>query len=94
MYGDCDYNSYVHDNNFDVPDYAERIFKRIGIISKIEDNASNILTQYLPVNKHDFLNKALLEFSSDYCLKNNPLCDNCCFDLCCDFYNKKNDWLE
>ena len=94
LYGHFKYNQNVHDKSFNVPDYANRIFKRIGIISKFENNSSDILTQYLPVNKHGFLNKALLEFSNDYCLDNNPFCENCHLDVCCDYYNKKNDWSE
>ena len=85
---------YVHDNDFYVEGYSERVFKRIGIISKIDDNPSKILTKYLPVNKHKFLKKSLLQFSKDYCLDDNPLCRGCCFDSCCDYYNKKNDWVE
>jgi len=93
-YGNIDYNSHVHDDDFQTPEYVDRIFKRIGVISRFENNTSKILTEYLPVNKHDFLNKALLKFSNDYCLKNSPFCNDCCFGICCDYYNKKNDWLE
>ena len=88
------YNYYVHNNPFNSTEYSDRIFKRLGIISKTEKNSSKLLTQYLPVNKHDFLNKTLKKFSSDYCLKDLPLCNDCFFDKCCDYYNKKNDWLE
>ena len=94
LYGDFKYDDSVHDNRFIVDDYMERIFKRIGIISKIEKNPVKILTEYIPVNKHDFLKSALLEFSKEYCFENNPCCNSCCFDICCDYNNKKNDWKE
>ncbi len=89
---DCDYT--VHNNIFDVSDYSDKIFKRIGILSRFENNTSKILTKYLPVNKHDFIKKALRKFSNDYCLDHNPFCSNCFFIQCCDYYNKKNDWSE
>ena len=88
----CD--EYVHDNNFYVENYSERVFKRIGIISKFENNPSEVLTKYLPVNKHKFLKKSLLQFSKDYCFEHNPACQGCYFDLCCDYYNQKNDWVK
>ena len=94
LYRGFKYDNSVHHKVFEPSQYAERIFKRIGIISKFENNPSKILTQYLPVNKHDFLKSTLLEFSKDYCSKNSPLCESCYFDVCCDYNNKKNDWKE
>ena len=94
LYSSLSSNESVHNNQFHVSNYTDRIFKRIGIISRSEKKSSKLLTQYLPVNKHAFLKKSLFYFSKDYCLENNPLCQNCYLDLCCDYYNKKNDWIE
>ena len=94
LYSSLVFNEFIHNNNFDVPEYADRIFKRIGIISRLEKNSSELLTEYLPVNRHAFLKKSLLQFSKDYCLKDIPICNECYFDIYCDYYNKKNDWME
>ena len=94
LYSSLVLNEFIHNNSFNVPEYADRIFKRIGIISKSEKNPSKLLTEYLPVNRHAFLKKSLLYFSKDYCLKDIPICNGCYFCKCCDYYNKKNDWLE
>ena len=94
LYGNFKYDDSVHHKTFNIDDYAERIFKRIGIISKFETNPVKILTEYLPVNKHDFLQSSLLKFSKDYCFKKAPSCNRCYFDICCDYNNKKNDWEE
>ena len=94
LYSSLVLNEFIHENNFDVPQYIDRILKRIGIISKLEKKPSKLLTQYIPVNRHIFLKKALLQFSKDYCLKDMPICDGCYFDRCCDYFNKKNDWIE
>ena len=84
----------VHDNVFDVSTYIDRILKRIGVISKKETDSSGILTKYIPVNKHTFLQNSLNRFASDYCLESEPVCQSCYINLCCDYFNKKNDWLE
>ena len=73
LYSSLISNEIVHNNKFDIPNYIDRILKRLGIISRFENNPSYILTKYIPVNKHRFLQKSLLEFSKDYCLKNIPL---------------------
>tara|TARA_B100000530_G_C15831483_1_gene437609 strand:- start:426 stop:767 length:342 start_codon:yes stop_codon:yes gene_type:complete len=92
LYKAINYDTHVHHDTFETPDYIERFFKRVGVIAKNENNISKILTEYLPVNKHDFLKKALLKFTEDYCFENNPRCIECCLDISCDYYNKKNDW--
>ena len=89
---ECNYD--VHDNQFKMTNGSERVFKRVGVISRFETNPSKILTKYIPVNKHDFLDKSLKEFSSNYCIEENPFCSNCFIDRCCDYYNKKNDWSQ
>ena len=94
LYGCFDYDCDVHDNPFKATSHAKRIFERIGVISKFESDPEGLLTQYLPVNKHYFLDKALLEFSKDYCSQYEPNCTICILDVCCDYYNKKNDWSE
>ena len=94
LYSSLSSNEFVHNDKFIVSNYIDRIFKRIGVISRSEDNQSEILTQYLPVNKHQFLKEALFQFSKDYCLENKPICQKCYLGLCCDYYNKKNDWIE
>ena len=94
LYSSLKYNECVHNDVFNVPSYINRIIKRIGVISKTESDPSSLLTQYLPVNKHDFLKKSLLKFSTDYCLETNPLCKICLIDKSCDYNNKKNDWIE
>ena len=94
LYSSLSSNEFVHNDKFNVSNYIDRIFKRIGIISKFENNQSKILTQYLPVNKHKFLTKALFEFSKDYCLEHKPICQKCFLESSCDYYNKKNDWIE
>ncbi len=87
-------NEPVHDNAFNVSIYIDRILKRIGVISKKEINSSQVLTQYMPVNKHAFLQQSLNRFASDYCLEDDPECQNCHINLGCDYFNKKNDWLQ
>jgi len=94
LYSSLISNEFVHHNKFNVPNYIDRIFKRIGIISKFENNSSKILTQYIPVNKHKFLKESLLKFSEDYCLKNTPICKKCYISSCCDYNNKRNNWIK
>ena len=94
LYSSLSSNEYVHNNKFNIPSYIDRILKRVGIISRFENNQSEILTQYLPVNKHGFLRKSLQKFSEDYCFEKKPMFKKCYLDLCCDYCNKKNDWIE
>ena len=94
LYSSLSSDECIHNDQFDVSNYIDRIFKRIGIISQSENNQSKILTQYLPVNKHKFLTKALFEFSKDYCMEKDPICQGCYLGLHCDYYNKKKDWIE
>ena len=83
----------VHDNDFDIDYYSERIFKRIGIVSREEQNLKILLTRYIPVNKHNFLKESLRKLSGEYCFKKSPICVKCYLSIGCDYYNKKNDWL-
>ena len=94
LYKTINYDSYVNHDIFEVSYDIERFFKRLGVVSKNNKKTSQFLTEYLPVNKHDFLRKVLLRFTSDICYENFPKCNDCFFDICCDFYNKKNDWSE
>ena len=87
-------NEFVHHDKFLVTPSIDRIFKRIGILNRSEQNQEKILTEYIPVNKHRFLRNALTELSKDYCIVINPLCHKCSLELICDYYNKKNNWLE
>ena len=84
----------VHHNIFIITPSIDRILKRIGVFHKSEYDQSQILTKYIPVNKHRFLKRALTEFSKDYCIEYNPLCEKCYLGIGCDYYNKKNDWVE
>ena len=94
LYKSIDYDSYVNHNTFETSTDIERFFKRLGVVSKNNKNTSQILTEYLPVNKHDFLRKVLLRFTADFCYKNSPKCNDCVLDISCDYYNKKNDWSK
>jgi len=87
-------NEFVHHNKFFVTSCIDRILKRVGILNRLEQNQTEVLTEYVPVNKHKFLKNALIEFSKDYCLESSPLCQECSLKLICDYYNKKNDWLK
>ena len=89
-----DYDSFIHHNEFKTPDYIERFFKRLGVVSIEEKNISKILTLYLPVNRHDFLTKVLQNFTDDFCLEVEPQCQDCVLHTSCDYFNKKNDWLS
>ena len=87
-------DEFVHEDTFAINPSADRILKRIGIISMQENKQSELLTRYVPVNKHVFLKKTLIRFSKEYCFEDNPLCDQCYLSKGCDYYNKKNDWIE
>ena len=94
LYSSFSVNEFVHNNKFILNSSIDRVLKRIGIIARLENNQSEILTKYIPVNKHQFLRKTLNQFSKDFCTEEMPSCSKCYLDLGCDYYNKKNDWLE
>ena len=87
-------DEFVHHDKFLVTPCIDRILKRVGILNKSEQDQVEVLTKYIPVNKHRFLRNALTQFSKDYCIQDTPFCHECSLELICDYYNKKNDWLE
>ena len=86
-------DEFIHDNPFLVSNGSLRSLRRIGVITRFEKKSSQILTQYIPVNRHKFLQESLVKFSKYFCFKDNPLCKKCYFNFCCDYNNKKNDWM-
>ena len=86
-------DEFVHERSFLINNSIDRVLKRIGVVRKREEKQVEILTKYIPVNKHQFLKKALIQFSEDYCFESSPLCNQCYLDIGCDYNNKKNDWL-
>ena len=85
-------DDFVHERSFSINNSIDRVLKRIGVVRRLEQKQVEILTKYIPVNKHQFLKKALIQFSEDYCVENSPFCNQCYLNIGCDYNNKKNDW--
>ena len=54
-------DDFVHERSFSINNSIDRVLKRIGIVRKREEKQVEILTKYIPVNKHQFLKKALIQ---------------------------------
>ena len=70
-------------------------FQRFGVIINFEGLIQNleVLNNYIPVNKHYNLNRRVLKFTLDECGK-IPKCNRCDISDHCDYYNKKNAWID
>ena len=70
-------------------------FQRFGVIINLDGSNKNseVLNNYIPVNKHYDLNRRVLQFTSDQCGE-IPKCSRCDIFDHCDYYNKKNEWID
>jgi len=82
--------------NIEISTSSARVMKRIGVIANhtsIKSNRKEIISS-IPYGRELFLLDHLIKFSKNICLENNPKCDFCELGVHCDFYNKKNDWVN
>ena len=82
--------------NIEISSSSIRVMKRMGAISSsinMKLNRKEIINS-IPYGRELFLFDHLVEFSKDICKNSKPECSSCELSLHCDYYNKKNDWIN
>lgn len=76
--------------------HVNRIFTRIGVVNKKmnADKLFSYVNPYVPIGRHYYLHMNLIDFGRSVCKAKSPQCTLCELNTHCDFYNKKNYWLE
>ena len=76
--------------------HVNRVFTRIGVVDR-EMGADKVfyhVNDNVPIGRHYYLHMNLIDFGRNVCRARSPKCMSCELNMHCDYYNKKNYWLE
>ena len=76
--------------------HVNRVFSRIGVVDREmgADKVFRNVNHHIPIGRHYYLHMNLIDFGRVVCRARSPRCELCELRAHCDYYNKKNYWLE
>ena len=74
---------------------STRILYRLGVVQSNHNSKTSIdMSNFVPFGRSFLLFYSLHKLAFEICTAFNPRCDQCDLTEVCDFYNKKNNWIN